>query len=79
MAPSRFVFVSLQMYEAYHREWRDIDARYQPLSEPPDGMAISEHWENLASLRWSARQELRNEVTRALAQGFGAGVHPLAI
>lgn len=67
------------MREAFLKEWRAIDSRYPALTEAPEGMALDEHWNNLAALRSSARQALRHEIHQALAKGFGGGNYPIAI
>jgi hypothetical protein len=79
MSATRFVFVSPAIRDAFLKEWRAIDSRYQPFTHPPEGMSIGEHWDNVSALRLSARQELRDEVRKALAQGFGGGNIPLPL
>jgi len=69
MAPTALLFVSQPMADAYHREWREIGRRYPALSDPPDGVPHAEHWENLAQLRAAARDELRQALRQAAAQG----------
>lgn len=72
------VFVSAQMARTYFDEVRAIDQRFQALSEPPDGMSLEEHWRNMASLRFAARQSLRQELVEAVKQSEG-GPYPIAV
>jgi len=66
------------MAEAFRKEWRDIDRRFAPLSDPPEGMSAEEHWRNLAAMRQSARDELRNSLREAAALGYG-GIVPIPV
>lgn len=76
--PRSFVFVSPAMADAFRREWRDIDRRFPPLGEAPEGMSVEEHWQNLATLRNAARAELREALRRAAQMDVG-GIVPIPV
>ena len=77
--PKGFVFVDQSIADQFAREWREIDRRFPALSDAPDGMSAAEHWRNLASLRESARDELRRAM-RAVSERPGCGgAYPIAV
>lgn len=77
-SPRELVFVTAAMRDAYYSERREIDARYQALSEAPEGVSLVEHWATLAMLRQSARVELRRTLREAVRHGFG-GIYPVPV
>lgn len=69
--PRAFVFVNLETWLTYHRERREIERRFPAFTDAPDGMDLSEHWENVARLRVEARLELRYAMRQMPRLGLG--------
>lgn len=72
--PTRFVFVSSAMADAFWSEWRAIGRRFAAMGDPPEGMSQGEHWDNMASMRRAARAELRETLQASLPHGHGGEI-----
>lgn len=77
--PTGFVFVDLALAQQFAREWREIGRRFPALSDAPEGMALAEHWANLATLRRGARDELRRAMREIAARPGCSGSYPIAV
>jgi hypothetical protein len=77
--PTRFVFVDLDIALQYGREWREISRRYPALDDAPEGMTLVEHWQNLESLRRSAREQLRRAMRVVAEQPGCSGLYPIPV
>ena len=75
--PTGFAFVTKSMARAFWKEWAAINRRYEALGDPPEGMTHEQHWANVASMRRSARAELRATLRATLVHDAGADMSGL--